>query len=102
MSLDLPLPVIGLMVLGGLGLLAAVAVVVSGRSEELNAGVATVLSEPEDYISGRATAKAMSDDEISARLTELDATTDWAGLAKRRRYTRRRIGDPYNHETEGL
>lgn len=46
MPLDLPPEVIGLIVLGGLSALLAVAVVCSGAGEELDAGIAAALPEP--------------------------------------------------------
>lgn len=51
MALDISIQLVGLVVLGGLSLLCIAAIFCSGRAEELDAGLATVLPEPsEDYI----------------------------------------------------
>lgn len=67
MPLDLSLELVGLFVLGGLAVLCIVAVVASGRAEELDAGLVAVLPEPvgEDFIA-------------EPQLTMADLESQWA------------------------
>ena len=92
MPFDLSLKMAALVVLGALSVLAALAIALSGRCEELDAAIDTLLPEPAED------ALPLSPSDVDAEFERITAAYgEWPKVPRLRR-----PGDPYDVETDGL